>query len=68
MVFCDGNIKGELLETVLLHGKTKSEDIFQSFYVSHLEMNVSIHELVSLTTHDTPAMTSENVGLIGLCR
>jgi hypothetical protein len=68
MVFNSGNIKEELLKTVPLHGKTKGEDIFQSFYASLLEMNVPIHKLVSVTTDDAPAMTSENVGLIGLCK
>jgi hypothetical protein len=65
LVFSDGNIKEELLKAVLSHGKTRGEDIFQSFYASLLEMNVSIHKFVSFTTDGTPAMTSEYVGLIG---
>jgi hypothetical protein len=68
MVFSDGNIKEELLKTVPLHGKTRGEDIFQSFYASLLEMNVPIHKLVSIATGGAPAMTSGNVGLIGLCK
>jgi hypothetical protein len=68
MVLNDGNIKEELLKTIPLHGKTRGEDIFQSFYDSLLEMNVPIHKLVSITTDGAPAMTSENVGLIGLCK
>jgi hypothetical protein len=67
MFFSDDNFKEELLKTVLLHGKTRSEDIFQSFYASLLEMNVPIHKLVSVTTDSTPAMTNENVVLIWLC-
>jgi hypothetical protein len=66
MVFNDGSIKEELLKTIPLHGKTRGEDIFQSFYTSLLEINVPIHKLVSITTDGPPAMTSENVGLIGL--
>jgi hypothetical protein len=31
-------------------------------------MNVPIHKLGSFTTDGAPAMTSENVGLIGLCK
>jgi hypothetical protein len=46
MVFNDGNIKEKLLKTIPLHGKTRGEDIFQSFYASLLEMNVPIHKLV----------------------
>jgi hypothetical protein len=34
MVFSYGNIKTELLKTILLQGKTRGEDIFQSFYAS----------------------------------
>jgi hypothetical protein len=68
LVFSDGNIKEELLKAVLSHGKTRGEDIFQSFYASLLEMNIPIHKLVSITTGGAPAMTSENVGLIGLCK
>jgi hypothetical protein len=58
IVFIDGKIK-ELL-------KTRGEDIFQRFYASLLEINVPIHKLVSVTTDGAPAMTSKNVGLIGL--
>jgi hypothetical protein len=68
MVFNDGNIKEELFKTIPLHGETRGEDIFQSFYASLLEMNVPIHKLVSITTDGAPAMTSENVGLVGLCK
>jgi hypothetical protein len=68
MVFNDGNIKEELLKTIPLHGKTKGDDIFQSFYASLLEMNVPIHKLVLITIDGAPAMTSENFGLIGLCK
>jgi hypothetical protein len=67
MVLNDGNIK-ELLKTIPLHWKTKGENIFQSFYAGLLEMNVPIHKLVSVTTDGTPAMTSGNFGLTGLCR
>jgi hypothetical protein len=66
LVFSDGSIEKEMLKTVLLHGKTTGEDIFKSFYASLLEMNVPIHKLVSIATDGTSAMTSENVGLIGL--
>jgi hypothetical protein len=31
-------------------------------------MNVPIHKLESGTTDGAPALTSENVGLIGLCK
>jgi hypothetical protein len=68
MVFNNGNIKEELLKTIRLHGKTRGEEIFQSFYASLQEMNVPIHKLMSVTTDDAPAMTSENVGLIALCK
>jgi hypothetical protein len=68
MVFSNGSIKEELLKTIPLHGKTRGEDIFQSFYASLLEMNVPIYKLVSVTTDGASAITSENVGLIGLCR
>jgi hypothetical protein len=68
MVFNDGSIKEELSKPILLHGKTRGEDIFQSFYASLLEMNVTIHKLMSITTDGAPAMTSENVGLTGLCK
>jgi hypothetical protein len=68
MVFNDGNIKEELLKTILLHGKTRGEDIYRSFYAGLLEMNAPIHKLVSITTDGAPAMTSENAGLIGLCK
>jgi hypothetical protein len=56
------------LKTILLYGKTRGKDLFQSFYASLLEMYVPIHKLVSLTTDGTPTMTSANVGLIGLCK
>jgi hypothetical protein len=56
------------LKTIPLHGKTRGEDIFQSFYACLLEMNVPIHKLVSVTKDGAPAITSENVGLIGLCK
>jgi hypothetical protein len=68
MVFNDGNIKAELLKTIPLHVKTGGKDIFESFYARLLEMNVPIHKLVSITTDGAPAMSSENVGLIGLCK
>jgi hypothetical protein len=61
MIFSDGNFKEELLETIPLHGKTRGEDIFQSVYASLLEMNVPFHELVSIITNGTPAMSSKNV-------
>jgi hypothetical protein len=67
MVFSGGNIKAELLKTLPLHGKT-TDDIFQSFYANLLEMNVPNHKLVSMTIDGALAMTSENVGLIGLCK
>jgi hypothetical protein len=68
MVFNDGNIKEEMVKTVPLHGKTRSKDIFQSFHACLLEMKVPIHKLVSVATDGAPAMTSKNVGLIGLCK
>jgi hypothetical protein len=48
-------------------GKLKAKT-FQSFYTNPLEMNVPIHKLVSVTTDGAPAMTSQNVGLIALCK
>jgi hypothetical protein len=45
-VFSDGSVKEELLETVPLHGKTRGEDVFRSFYARFLGMNVPIHKLV----------------------
>jgi hypothetical protein len=45
----EGNIE-ELLKTVLLHGKTVGEDIFQSFYTGLLEIDVPILKSVSITT------------------
>jgi hypothetical protein len=66
--FSDGNIKEDLLKPVPLHGKTRGENIFQSFHTSLLEMNVPIHKFVSITTDGPPTMTTGNVGLIGLCK
>jgi hypothetical protein len=43
---------------------TGGEEIFQSLYATLLD--VSHHTLVSISTDGVPAMTSENVGLIGL--
>jgi len=68
MIFDNDNIKEVLLKTIPLHGKTTGEDTFQNFYASLLEMNVPIHKLVSVTTDDIPAMTSENVCLTELCK
>jgi hypothetical protein len=62
MLSNDGNNKGELLKTVPLHGKT------QSFYASLLEMEVSIHKLLPVTTNGAPVVTIENAGLIWLCK
>jgi hypothetical protein len=67
MVFIDGSIK-EVLKTILFHGKTRGDDIFQSFNDSFLEINDAVHELVLLTTDGTPAMTRENLELIWLCK
>jgi hypothetical protein len=67
MSFDDENIQEELWKTIPWHGKTKTEDISKlSCYL--LEMNVAIHILVSVTTDGAPVMTSENIGLIGLCK
>jgi hypothetical protein len=53
---------------ILLHGKTRGEEIFQSPYDALLEMKVPVHKLVSVTTEGTSAMNSENFPLIGLCK
>jgi hypothetical protein len=68
MVFNDGNISQELFQTVRLYGKVREESMFKSFYASLLEMNVPIHKLVSVATDGARAKTSENTGLIGLCK
>jgi pyruvoyl-dependent arginine decarboxylase (PvlArgDC) len=65
MVFSNGNIKEELLKIVLLHGKTRGEDICQSFYASLLEMNVLNHKLVSVTTDGAQAMTVKMLAKLG---
>lgn len=56
----EGNIE-ELLKTVLLHGKTRGEDIFQSFYTGHLvEINVQILKSVSITTDSKKLYTLQH--------
>jgi hypothetical protein len=60
MFFKDGSVKKELLKIISLYGKTRGEDIFQSFYAIPLETNVSIYKLVSIT------MTNKNAVLTGL--
>jgi hypothetical protein len=57
------NIEKELSSTVPWHGKTRSDDMFQSLYANLLEMKVPIHNLASMSTDDTPIMTIDN-GLI----
>jgi hypothetical protein len=56
------------LKTLLLHDKTREEDISQSFYASTLEMNIPIHKLVSVTTNGAPTTNSKNNGLRGFCK
>jgi hypothetical protein len=68
MVFNDESIKEKLLEIIRLHGKTRSQNKIQSFYLSLLEWNVPILELLSVTTNGAPEVTIETAGLIGLCR
>jgi hypothetical protein len=36
----------------LLRGKTRDENVFQSFHASFLEVNVIIHKRLSGTGHD----------------
>jgi hypothetical protein len=42
-------------------GKSKSEEVFQRFYSSLLEMDIHIHKHVSNTADGSPAMTSQSV-------
>ena len=43
-MFCSSDhIEEELLKTIMLHGKARGEDTFQSFYARLLEMNVPVH-------------------------
>ena len=49
-----------------LHGKSRSEAICESFYAGFLLMNAPIHKRVSFTTDGAPALTSKDVGLIGV--
>jgi hypothetical protein len=68
MVLDDLNIKEELMNTVPVHGKTRGEDIFQSFDASLLEVNTPIYKLMLITTGGGPATASENADLIELCK
>jgi hypothetical protein len=63
MVLKDINIERELLRTVPSPRKIRSEELFQSFYASLLEINVPIHKLESVTKGGATAMTSKKVGL-----
>lgn len=61
--FSNGNIKEELLKTVQLRGQNRGAE---NFYASLLSMSVHIPKLMSVITNGSSAMTSENVGFIGL--
>ena len=48
-MFCSSDcIEEELLKTIMLHGKARSEDTYQSFYARLLEMKVPVHILCTL--------------------
>jgi hypothetical protein len=66
MVFNDGSIKLELLTTVLLHGNSRGENIFQSLNGSLLQMNIPIHKLLSVTADGAPVVTNGSAGLTEL--
>jgi hypothetical protein len=60
----DGSTKEDVLKTVSLHGKTRGKIL----YASLLEMNVSVHKIVSIITDGAPAMTIDNGGLTAFCK
>jgi hypothetical protein len=50
-----------------LHGKTRGEDMYKSFYRSLLEINFPNRKRESVITVSALDMISENDGLIWLC-
>jgi hypothetical protein len=48
-MFCSSDcIEEELLKTIMLHGKARGKDTYQSFYARILEINVPVYVLCAL--------------------
>lgn len=60
----DGITKEVVLKTTSLHGKNRGKRL----YASLLEINVTLHKIVSIITDGTPAMNIENAGLTEFCK
>ncbi|XP_044306557.1 general transcription factor II-I repeat domain-containing protein 2-like isoform X2 [Varanus komodoensis] len=68
MVFSDLSVKEELLKILSLKGKTRGEDIFQTFKNYVTEINLPLHKLSSITTDGAPAMVGCIDGFIAHCQ
>ncbi|XP_062998575.1 general transcription factor II-I repeat domain-containing protein 2-like [Elgaria multicarinata webbii] len=68
MIFSDLSVKEELLKILSLKGKTRGEDIFQTFRSYATEINLPLHKLSSITTDGAPAMVGCIDGFIAHCQ
>lgn len=68
MVFKDMRTKEELLKILPLKGKTRGEDIFQTFSEFVQQRQLPVSKLVSITTDGAPAMAGRISGFIAVCR
>jgi hypothetical protein len=68
MIFNGGNVKKEVLQTIMLRWETRGEVIFENVYTSLQRMNVPIHEHMSINKDGPLAVNNENPGITGLCK